>query len=87
MAKIVRTFKTEYDVGDVVIFEKNDLLQVGIVEGYYEDGETIWYNIRTSKTNVYTYSNGGDIAEYVILGKVEDSLKESCINQIGEMYE
>ena len=35
MGKIIQEFETEYDVGDVVIFENDNLLQVGIVEGYY----------------------------------------------------
>ena len=86
MGKIVRTFETEYDVGDVVIFNNNKQLNVGIVEGYYEDDGCIWYNIRISEKFVYTYSNGGDIAEFDILGKLDDSLKESCMKIIKEGY-
>ena len=85
MAKITHTFETAYDKGDVVIFEKDDLLQVGIIEGFYEDQDEIWYNIRTSKTNVYTFSNKGDIAEYDIIGKIEDDVKEKCIKMINIM--
>ena len=85
MGKIIHEFETKYDIGDIVIFEKNDLLQVGIVEGYYEEGDTIWYNIRISKTCVYTYSNGGDIGEHDIIGKIEDSLKDECMKMIGIM--
>lgn len=84
MGKIVRTFETEYDVGDVVIFKKNGGLLVGIVEGYYEDDGNIWYNIRISDKFVYTYSNGGDVAEFSIMGKVDDSLKEYCVRAIKE---
>jgi hypothetical protein len=84
MGKIVRTFETNYDVGDVVIFKKIDSLEVGIVEGYYEEDHTIWYNIRVSPKFVYTYSNGGDIAEFDILGVIDGELKEKCKNIIIE---
>lgn len=33
MGKIVVEFETDYNAGDVVIFEKNNRLMVGIVEG------------------------------------------------------
>lgn len=82
MGKIIREFITEYDVGDVVIFEKNNVLNVGIVEGYYEDDGTIWYNIRISPKVVYTYSNGGDIAEYNIIGTLDDNLKSKCLESM-----
>ena len=86
MAIIVHTFESKYEPGDLVVFEKDDLLQVGIVEGYYHDGyDTVWYNVRTSTVNVYTYSNKGDIAEYDIIGKIENELKEKCVKMIGEL--
>ncbi len=82
MGKVIQEFTTEYDVGDIVIFKKYDYLQVGIIEGYYLDDHTVWYNIRISSTTVYTYSNGGDIAEFDIIGVVNDNLKEACLNEI-----
>lgn len=66
MGKIKIEIESEYDVGDVVIFEKAKLLIVGIIEGFYCDhdaGNSIWYNVRIDKDFVYTYSNGGDIGE------------------------
>lgn len=83
MGKIIMEFETEYNVGDVVIFEKNDKLQVGIIEGYYMDCDTFWFNIRISTDYVYTYSNGGDIAEYDIVGKLDGILKEKCFRIIS----
>lgn len=76
MGKIHIEFDTEYEKGDLVIFKKDNRLIVGLVEGYYVDSganDSIWYNIRVSKDFVYTYSNGGDIAEWDILSKIEDS--------------
>lgn len=84
MGKIVKEFETKYNVGDVVIFEKFKNLEVGIIEGYYEEDHTIWYNIRISSTQVYTYSNGGDIAEFDIIGIIENDLKEICLNKIKD---
>ena len=74
MAKIHYEIETEYDKGDLVVFIKDKRLLVGIVEGFYVDNganDSIWYNIRVSKDFVYTYSNGGDIAEYDILYKID----------------
>ena len=82
MCKITLEFETKYDVGNVVIFEKNNQLNVGIIEGYYEEDRCIWYNIRVSGRFVYTYSNGGDIAEWNIVGKIEDELREDSYKKI-----
>ncbi len=82
MGKILMEFETDYNVGDVVIFEKNDTLNVGVVEGYYVDDRNFWFNIRITPDFVYTYSNGGDIAEWDIIGVVDDSLKEECYKKI-----
>jgi hypothetical protein len=84
MGKIVRTIETEYDVGDVVIFKKYSALHVGIIEGYYVEDSCIWYNIRTSSKFVYTYSNGGDIAEFDIIGIIGTDLKDKCIKYISD---
>ncbi len=70
MGKIKFEIESEYEVGDVIIFEKGNHLIVGIIEGYYCDhsaGDSIWYNVRISKDFVYTYSNGGDIGEADII--------------------
>lgn len=82
MAKIIREYETEYDVGDVVIFKKNYALHVGIIEGYYVDDDNFWFNIRITPNFVYTYSNGGDIAEREIMGVVDRDLKEKCFREI-----
>ena len=82
MGKIIKEYETIYDVGDIVVFEKNNKLEVGIIEGYYMDCDTFWFNIRTSSSNVYTYSNKGDIGEHDIIGKVESNLMANCRNAI-----
>lgn len=85
MGKIVHEFETEYNVGDVVIFKiKDGTLNVGIVEGYYVHDRNFWFNIRTTPNFVYTYSNGGDIAEWDILGVVSEDLKEKCFKEIAK---
>lgn len=84
MAKVIQEFETKYEVGDVVIFDK-DGLQVGIIEGYYVENNCFWFNIRISPTMVYTYTNDGDIGEHDIIGKVEGELKESCLKRIKEL--
>ncbi len=86
VGKIIETIETEYDRGDLVLFQKNGF-EAGIIEGMYVDhsaGCSVWYNIRTSKTNVYTYTNGGDIAEWDIIGKIEGALGEKVRNIILE---
>ena len=85
MGKIVVEFETDYNAGDVVIFEKDDRLMVGIVEGYYMEDNIFWFNIRVSSKYVYTYSNGGDIMESDIIGRVSEDLKEELIRQINSM--
>ena len=85
MGKIVIEFETNYNAGDVVIFEKNNRLMVGIVEGYYMEDNIFWFNIRVSSKYVYTYSNGGDIMESDIIGRVSEDLKEELIRQINNM--
>lgn len=85
MGKIVVEFETDYNAGDVVIFEKNNRLLVGIVEGYYMEDNIFWFNIRVSSRYVYTYSNGGDIMESDIIGRVSEDLKEELIRQINSM--
>nr|DAX83687.1 MAG TPA: protein of unknown function (DUF951) [Caudoviricetes sp.] len=88
MGKIIEEYTSEYDVGDVVIFKTKDCLLLGIIEGYYIDhscGNSFWYDIRTNKTNVYTYSNKGDIAEWDIIGKIEGGLKDECFAEITKL--
>lgn len=78
MGTIVQKYETKYNVGDVVIFEKHNKLEVGIIEGYYVEDHIFWFNIRTSSTNVYTYSNKGDIMEGDIIGKLEGDFAMKC---------
>ena len=85
MGTIIKQYETRYNVGDVVIFEKNDLLQVRIIEGYCIDDNCFWFNIRVSSDYVYTYSDGEDIAEFDIIGVVDNTLKEDCINRIKDL--
>lgn len=77
MGKIIKEYVTQYEVGDIVIFYKDDL-HVGIIEGYYVEDNIFWFNIRVSPTLVYTYTNHGDISENDIIGKVESDLKKKC---------
>lgn len=85
MGKIVVEFETDYNAGDVVIFEKNNRLLVGIVEWYYMEDDIFWFNIRVSSTYVYAYSNGRDIMESNIIGRINEDLKEELIRQINSM--
>lgn len=81
MGTIVQTFETEFDKGQVVVFKRDNRLLIGLVESCYVDmsaGQSIWYNIRTGKDNVYTYSNGGDIGEFDILLALEGEDAEKC---------
>lgn len=81
MGKVIQRFETQYEVGDVVVFNKYNI-EVGVIEGYYVEDNVFWFNIRTSPDEVYTYTNGGDIGEYDIIGKLEDDIKEQCFNLI-----
>lgn len=85
MGKIIKEYETPYDVGDVVIFEKNEKLEVGIIEGYYVEDSNFYFNIRISSSYVYSYSNGGDIGEYHIIGKVEGDLNMECKEEILQL--
>jgi len=78
MTKIIKEYETKYSVGDVVIFQKNKILYVGLIEGYYIDNDNFWFNIRTTPDFVYSYSNGGDVAEWDIMGIVNGELGVSC---------
>ena len=85
MAKITIAYETEYNVGDVVLFKKYDYLLSGIIEGFHIDDRTFWFNMRTSKNFVYTYSNGGDIPEFNIVCKLPDDMAEKCRKMILEI--
>ena len=82
MGKIIKEYETKYNTGDVVVFKKNDKLEVGLIEGYYMDCDTFWFNIRTSYKWVYTYSNAGDIGEYDIIGVLPDELARECCKKM-----
>lgn len=83
MGKIIKEYETEYNVGDVVIFKRNDAVLVGIVEGYYLDNNNFWFNIRITPNFVYTYSNGGDVAEWDILAVVNGDARDKCWKYIA----
>lgn len=77
MGKLSYEIETRYEKGDVVVFEKGKMLMVGVITGYSLDqsaGNSIWYDIAVGNSRVYTYMNGGDIAEFDILAKVSDNL-------------
>lgn len=85
MAKIKLEFETMYDRGDVVVFNKNGVLQVGIVTSYYVEDNCVWYDVAISSNSTYTYCNGGDIGEFDIIAKITDiktvnHIKERIIN-------
>lgn len=85
MGKIKLEFEAMYDRGDVVIFEKNGGLEAGIIVSYYCDvdaGCSVWYNIAYWKDKIYTYTNGGDIAEYDIICKITDKEAVSAVENI-----
>ena len=70
MGKITITYNSKYDVGDIVVFKKDRMLLVGIIDGYYVEDNLIWYNIRINNNRVFTYSNGGDSGEEDIVYKI-----------------
>lgn len=78
MGVVIEKYTSKYDIGDVIIFKKEKTLLLGIIEGYYIDDDCFWYNIRINFNKVYTYSNGGDIIEEDIIGKLEGNLKDEC---------
>ena len=84
MGKIIKEYETEYNIGDVVVFEKNNIFNVGIIEGYYVEDERFWFNMRVNPEHVYTYSNDGDVSEYDIIGVINDNLKEKCFQLIAK---
>lgn len=85
MGKIIKEFSTKYDTGDFVIFEKNDTYMVGMIAGYYVDGncdDMIFYNIAVNKEKTYAFTNGGDIAECEIIGKItEQNLIDTLMHE------
>ena len=81
MSKVIQEFETLYVVGDVVVFNKNGI-EVGIIEGYYVEDNCFWFNVRITPDEVYTYTNGGDIGEFDIIGKLEGAIKNDCFNLI-----
>ena len=87
MGKIIRECETKYEVGDVIVFRKDSTLLVGIIEGYYVDwncDQSFWFNVRINNKKVYTYSNGGDIAEWDIIGVIEGEMKEDILKKIKD---
>lgn len=81
MAKVTVEFETEYNVGDVVLFERYKQVIAGIIEGFYVDasaGNSIWFNMRIASECVLTYSNGGDVAEWKILCKLDGATAEAA---------
>lgn len=71
MGKIVVEYKSKYDRGDVVVFQKHDTLAVGVIEGYNIYDRVFWYNIRLNPKTVCTYTNGGDVYEEDILFRLD----------------
>ena len=75
MATIKHEIETLYDRGDVVVFDHHGILRVGIISGFYADadaGMSIWYDIAVNKDQTLDYVHGGDIAEFNILGRIND---------------
>ena len=79
MGQITITINTDYNKGDVVVFRKNAGLSIGIIEGFNVDSSannSVWYNVRTTKDFIYTYTNGGDIPEFDIVNKFDGDVAE-----------
>lgn len=67
--------ETLYDKGDIVAFKSADFIIIGMVVGMnvdYDADRSVWYNIQCSKEIVLSYGNGGDVAEWDILFKIND---------------
>jgi len=73
MSKMHVEFDRLYDVRDVVVFEKQNALMVGVVVGYYLDDERVWYNIQLNPNTVLTYNDGGDVPEWDIKMKLDNA--------------
>lgn len=68
--KIVKEIETKYDKGDYVMFQKNNDCLCGQIVGFNLDNDYVWYNIQVNEGFTFTYSNGGDIAEWDIVCKL-----------------
>ena len=66
MAKITVEYETEYDKGDIVVFNYNDTLVLGVIESYYLEDQYVWYSIRISPTHVYTYTTEGIVQNGIL---------------------
>lgn len=76
MATLSYDIETKYEKGDVVVFERSGVLQVGVITGYSVDstaGFSVWYDIAVNHQKIYTYINGGDIGEHEIVAKISDA--------------
>lgn len=72
-----------YEHGDVIIFKKNNQLNVGIIEGYYVEGDDILFTIRMSSKHIYSHSKGDNICMCDIVGRIEDEkLKINSIRNL-----
>lgn len=85
MSKITYEYDAKYDIGDVVIFKKEEKTQIGIVRHYIIDtnaGDSVWYNIQISKDETYSYAHKGDISESDILCKIENKAEKFRLSEI-----
>lgn len=62
-----------FQKGDLIVFNKNNILMCGIIVGYYKEDNCYWYNITCGAQHgtIFTYRNGGDIGEFDILEKLD----------------
>ena len=67
MGKVIKEYETEYEVGDVVIFEKHGL-EVGIIDGYYVEDNCFWFN---NITNQNTCKECNNWHYYTVTDKVK----------------
>lgn len=70
--KITQEYESAYDVGDFVAFKKDGLIYVGRIVGFNIDDGNFWFNIKVNKYKVFSYANGGDVAEWDIVFKLNE---------------
>lgn len=66
---------SSYSAGDIVVFEKNGTLYVGMVVGMsfnIRSEAPVWYSVSVNKKFTFNVGNGGEVPEEDIIGKISD---------------
>lgn len=74
----INNTKSKYEIMDTVIFKKDNILQVGIIESCHMINDIFYYIIRVSPNRVYTPSSTDDVVERDIVGRIDDGIRRKC---------